>query len=322
MSLNRKLKYSLAINEALSQMMEKNPEVFLLGQGVKSAWYVGNTCQGLLEKFGEKRVIDTPLSENAITAIAAGSAIVGMRPVVAHPRMDFMVLGSDAVINQIANWSYMFGGESFVPIVIWAIINRKGEQGAQHSQALQSTFAHIPGLKVVMPSGPNSAKGLLISAIKDDNPVLFIDNRELYDSEDFVPEEIYETKIGKAVIKKQGSRATVVAISHMVGQVLSAVEDIDVEVIDLLSIKPWDKDLVFESVKKTGRLIVVDEAWNDFGIAAEIIASVAEKGLLKSAPRRLCLPNAPAPSAESLEKEYYLNKEKIKYAVQSAVRSL
>ena len=303
----------MAINEGLAQAMEKDSRVFLLGQGVKSAWYVGNTCQGLLERFGEKRVIDTPISENAVTAAAAGAAIAGLRPVVVHPRMDFMVLAADAIINQISNWSYIFGGKSSVPMVIWPIINRGGEQGAQHSQALQAIFSHIPGLKVIAPSNAYNAKGLLISAINDDNPVMFLDNRQLYSREDSVPEDMYEIEIGKAKIAKEGSKATVIAYSSMVEEVLQASEGLDIEIIDLQTIKPWDKKTVFESVKKTGKLLVVDESWNDFGAAAELIASVSEScfAFLKKSPKRLCLPNAPAPCASSLEKEYYLNKDKI-----------
>jgi len=168
---------TLAINEALHQMMSSDESVFFIGQGVKSPWYVGNTARGLLEKFGSERVIDTPVSENAMTGAAVGAALVGMRPVVLHPRIDFMMYAMDPIINEAANWHYMFGGRSSVPVVIWGIINRGGEQAAQHSQALHSLFAHIPGLKVVMPSTPYDAKGLMIAAIKDPNPVIFIDDR-------------------------------------------------------------------------------------------------------------------------------------------------
>ena len=183
----RKLSYSLAINEALHQMMDSDPSVFLIGQGVKSPWYVGNTAKGLLEKFGPERVIDTPVSENAITGTAVGAALAGMRPVVVHPRVDFMMYAMDPVINEAANWHYMFGGKSSVPVVIWGIINRGGEQAAQHSQSLHALFAHVPGLKVVMPSTPYDAKGLMVAAIKDDNPVIYMDDRWLYNLEGEVP---------------------------------------------------------------------------------------------------------------------------------------
>src|SRR4030042_3959703 len=179
----RKLQYSLAINEALLQMMSLDKSVFLIGQGVKSPWYVGNTARGLLEKFGPERIIDTPVSENAITGAAVGAAIVGMRPVVVHPRVDFMLYAFDPIINQAANWYYMNGGKASVPMVIWGIINRGGEQSAQHSQALHAMFAHVPGLKVVMPATAYEVKGLMIAAIKDPNPIVFIDDRWLYPME-------------------------------------------------------------------------------------------------------------------------------------------
>ena len=214
-SQNRILQFSLAINEAIHQMMASDESVFLIGQGVKSPWYVGNTAAGLLERFGASRVIDTPVSENAVTGAAIGAAIAGMRPIVVHPRMDFMLYGLDPIINEAANWHYMFGGNATVPAVIWGIINRGGEQAAQHSQALQALFAHIPGLKVVMPSTPYDAKGLMISAIKDDGPVIYIDDRWLYAMEDHVPEGVYTVPIGKGVVRRAGSDVTLVAASYM-----------------------------------------------------------------------------------------------------------
>ena len=180
MSLHRKVQYSLAINEALHQIMELDPSVFLIGQGVKSPWYVGNTAQGLLERFGKDRVIDTPVSENGITGAAVGAAIAGMKAVIVHPRMDFMFFAMDPIINQAANWHYMNGGRTSIPVVFWGIINRGGEQAAQHSQAIHGLFANIPGLKVVMPATAYDAKGLMIAAIQDPNPVVFVDDRWLY----------------------------------------------------------------------------------------------------------------------------------------------
>ncbi len=179
-SLNdRLLTYSLAINEALSQSMSEDRDVILIGQGVTSPWYVGNTCFNLLLKFGAERVIDTPISENACTGVAVGASMVGLKPVVVFPRMDFMLYAMDPIVNEAANWRYMTGGAVNVPIVFWAIINRGGEQAAQHSQALHTFFTHVPGLKVVAPSNPKDAKGLMISAIKDPDPVVFIDDRWL-----------------------------------------------------------------------------------------------------------------------------------------------
>jgi len=184
--------------------MQVDESVFLIGQGVKSPWYVGNTAQGLLERFGEDRVVDTPVSENAVTGSAVGAAIAGMRPVIVHPRIDFMLYAMDPIVNEAANWYYMNGGNACVPVVFWGIINRGGEQAAQHSQALHGLFAHIPGLKVVMPSTAYDAKGLMIASIRDDNPVVFIDDRWLYGVQDDVPEKFYEVPIGKAAVRKQG----------------------------------------------------------------------------------------------------------------------
>jgi pyruvate/2-oxoglutarate/acetoin dehydrogenase E1 component len=308
----RKLQYSLAINEAFHETMSRDKSVFIMGQGVKSPWYVGNTVRGLIEKFGKDRVIDTPVSENAITGAAVGAAIVGMRPVVVHPRMDFMMYAMDPIINEAANWHYMSAGKSSVPLVIWAILNRGGEQGAQHSQALHALFAHIPGLKVVMPATPYDAKGLLIASIQDDNPVMFIDERWLYNIEGNVPEGMYSVPIGKGEIRKKGKDVTLVSISYMVHESMKAAkelkkEGIDVEVIDLRTLKPLDKELLFESVKKTGRLVIADSGWKSFGASSEISALVSESlfKYLKQAPARVALPDTPAPASSMLEEVFY-----------------
>jgi pyruvate dehydrogenase E1 component beta subunit len=320
----RRLSYSLAINEALHQMMAHDPSVFLIGQGVKSPWYVGNTAAGLLKKFGSGRVIDTPVSENAITGTAVGAALVGMRPVVVHPRVDFMMYAMDPIINEAANWHYMFGGKSSVPVVIWGIINRGGEQAAQHSQSLHALFAHVPGLKVVMPSTPYDAKGLMIAAIEDDNPVVYMDDRWLYNLEGEVPEEIYSVPIGKGIIRREGKDVTLVANSYMVVESMKAAEDleregIDLEVIDLRSVKPLDETLLFESIKKTGRLVIADGGWKTCGMAAEISALISENifDVLKAPIMRVTLPDAPAPASRTLEKNYYPDFKTIVHVVKA-----
>jgi pyruvate/2-oxoglutarate/acetoin dehydrogenase E1 component len=312
-SRKRKLQYSLAINEALHQMMDADESVFLIGQGVKSPWYVGNTATGLLESFGAKRVIDTPVSENAITGAAVGAAIAGMRPVVVHPRMDFMLYALDPIINEAANWHYMCGGKSSVPAVIWAIVNRGGEQAAQHSQAFHALFSHIPGLKVVMPSTAYDAKGLMIAAIRDENPVIYIDDRWLYRHEDVVPEELYEVEIGKGAVRKKGKDLTLISASYMAFESMKAArelakEGIDAECIDLRTVKPLDEELLLESVRKTGRAVIVDGAWKTCGMSAEVSALLSEKGFnyLKAPVQRITLPESPAPASCELEKEYYL----------------
>lgn len=326
MSSNRKLSYNLAINEALHQMMAADPSVFLIGQGVKSPWYVGNTARGLLERFGPDRVIDTPVSENAMTGSAVGAAIAGMRPVVVHPRMDFMLYAMDPIINEAANWHYMFGGKSTVPVVFWGIINRRGEQAAQHSQALHATFAHIPGLKVVLPATPYDAKGLMISAIKDRNPVVFVDDRQLYDVEGDVPEEIYEIEIGKGEIIRSGSDVTVIFCSAMVVDAMRTAqnmedEGIDVEIINLRSLKPLDRKLILASARKTGRVVVVDIGWRSFGVSAEISALIAEEAFeaLEAPVVRVALPDCPAPASSVLEDVYYPTFKDIQKAIRTVM---
>lgn len=316
--MTRKLSYSLAINEALRQMMEEDGRVFVIGQGVKSPWYVGNTTRDLLNRFGSKRVIDTPVSENAMTGTAVGAAIAGMRPVAVYPRMDFIMYAFDPIINEAANWHYMSGGKESVPVVIWGIINRGGEQAAQHSQAIHAMFAHVPGLKIVMPSTPHDAKGLMIAAIRDDNPVIYIDDRWLYGLKEEVPEEIYEVPIGKGITRKEGKDLTLASYSYMVVESLRASEvlqknGVSVEVIDLRTIKPVDEELILSSVKKTGRIVVVDGGWRFCGYAAELSALVTEQVFeyLKAPIKRITLPDIPAPASRSLEKIYYPTYEQI-----------
>jgi acetoin:2,6-dichlorophenolindophenol oxidoreductase subunit beta len=326
MSSRRKLSYSLAINEALFQMMAADPSIFLIGQGVKSPWYVGDTAQGLLEKFGTDRVIDTPVSENAMTGAAVGAALSGMRPIVVHPRMDFMFYAFDPIINQAANWYYMNGGKLPVPVVFWGIINRGGEQAAQHSQSLHAMFAQIPGLKVVMPATPYDAKGLMVAAIREPNPVVFIDDRWLYRLEEPVPEEIYEVEIGKGNVVRKGTDITVIATSFMVQESLKAAEilakeGINIEIIDLRTVKPMDENLILASVQKTGRLVVVDGGWRTCGLAAEVSALVSERafGALRSPVVRITLPDCPAPASATLEKAYYRTSTDIILAVKSII---
>lgn len=226
--------------------------------------------------------------------------------------MDFMLYAIDPIINEAANWHYMNGGKASVPVVIWGIVNRGGEQGAQHSQSFHAMFAHIPGLKVVMPSTPYDAKGLMIEAIKDPNPVVFIDDRWLYGNEEIVPEEMYSVEIGKGIVRKKGKDITLVATSFMACESMKAVlelekEGIDVEFIDPRTVKPIDEDLILKSVKKTGRLLVVDGGWKTCGLAAEISAMVSESVFeyLKAPIKRLTLPDCPAPASAELEKVFY-----------------
>jgi len=322
----RKISYSQAINETLHQMIEKDKTVFLIGQGATSPWYVGTTTVGLIDRFGPKRIIDTPVSENGVTGAAVGAALAGMRSILVHPRMDFMYYAMDQIANQAANWYYMSGGQVNVPLTIWAIINRGGEQAAQHSQALQALFTHIPGLKVVMPSTPYDAKGLLVASIEDDNPVVYVDDRWLYNHVGEVPEELYSVPIGKGIVRRKGKDVTVVATSYMVFEASKAAESlekegIDVEVVDLRSLKPMDEELLFRSIEKTGRLVIADATWKTCGVAAEISALVASNCFkyLKAPIMRVSLPDTPAPSSSTLEKSYYPKHNDIISAVKKVV---
>ncbi len=322
----RQLSYAQAIREALAQMLQRDPRVFVIGQGVWSPWYVGTSMRDLDKDFGRERIIDSPVSENATTGAAIGAALAGMRPIVIHPRMDFMVLAVDQIVNEAANWSYMFGGRAHVPIVIRPIVNRGGEQGAQHSQALQAWFMHAPGLKVVMPATPYDAKGLLIASILDDNPVIYIDDRWLYDEVGDVPEEFYSVPIGKAALRLVGRDVTVVATSYLVREAASAAatlarEGISVELIDARSLKPLDDETILSSVRKTGRLVVADAAWRTCGAAAEVAARVVEMAFesLKAPVVRVTLPDVPAPTSSALEQKYYIHAEHVCRAVRQVL---
>jgi len=249
-----------------------------------------------------------------------------MRPVVVHPRMDFMFYAFDPIINEAANWYYMNGGRLPVPVVFWGIINRGGEQAAQHSQSLHGMFAHVPGLKVVMPASPCDAKGLMVAAIRDQNPVVFIDDRWLYRLEEPVPEEIYAVEIGRARIARVGTDVTITASSFMVQESLRAAEllareGIETEVIDLRTIKPLDEEALIASVKKTGRIVVADGGWRSFGVAAEIAALAAERAFssLRAPVARVTLPDCPAPASAALENAYYRKSTDIIQAVRGVL---
>jgi pyruvate dehydrogenase E1 component beta subunit len=312
LAATRILQYGPAINEAFHQLMESDPDVLLIGQGLYSPWYVGSSMIELEKRFGTDRVIDSPVSENAVTGAAIGAAMAGMRPVVIHPRMDFMLLATDQILNQAAKFHYMFGGAINVPVVFRGIVNRGGEQAAQHSQALQSLYAHIPGLKVVMPSTAYDAKGLLIASVYDGNPVVYIDDRWLYDIGGEVPEQLYTVPIGEAAVRRAGRDVTIVATSYMVVEALKAAEQlaergIDAEVIDPRTIRPLDEALILGSIEKTGRLVVADAAWRMCGFAAEVAALAAERAYraLKGPVQRVTLVDSPAPCSTALEQAYY-----------------
>lgn len=310
--------YAKAINEAHEQLLKTDKRVFVIGQGVESPWCVGTTTLGLVSKFGPERVIDVPISEAGVTGSAIGAAMAGMRPIVFHPRMDFMYLAMDQIINHAANWYYMFDGQINVPVTIRGIVNRGNEQAAQHSQSPFAIYAHIPGLKVVCPASPYDAKGLLIAAVKDDNPVLYTDDRWLYGLKEEVPDELYEVPIGKGKLCKEGQDVTVVAISYLVNEAMEAAaiverQGINAEVIDPRTLKPLDEDLILDSVSKTGRLIIADPDWPVCSCSEHIANLVYQRLFNKlTCPIKLInFPNAPVPASTSLEKAYFPNRTDI-----------
>jgi acetoin:2,6-dichlorophenolindophenol oxidoreductase subunit beta len=312
--MGKKLTYGHALRSGFQHLLKHHEEVFCLGQGLWSPWYVGNSMTNLEIEFGKDRILDSPVSELACTGAGVGAALSGYRPIVIHPRVDFFLLGVDQLVNQAAKWRHMFGGGVSVPLTVRAVVNRGGEQGAQHSQSLHSWFAHIPGLRVVMPATALDARDLLISSVLCDDPVLFIDDRWLYDEEDeeTAIEEV-PLQLQKPAFRRRGDDLTIVASSYSVKLATEAAdrlanEGVSSDVVDLRVINPLDASIVIESVGKTGRLLVVDGCWSNCGLAGEIIARVAESEAgksLRSSPARVTLVDAPAPTSGPLENIYY-----------------
>jgi len=318
----RRITYVESIREALVQSLRIDSQIFIMGQGVDDPSGMFGATLNLHKEFGSKRVFDTSLAEESLTGIAVGSAIGGMRPIYFHNRPDFLLLAMNQLVNHAAKWNYMFGGAVSVPLVIWACIGRGWGSAAQHSQALQGLFMHIPGLKLVMPSTCFDAKGLMLSAIKDNNPVIILEHRFNFRQKGFVPKDMYTIPIGKGVIRRQGSDITVIAISHLVTESFEAAQDlakegIDTEIIDPRTLRPLDEELILESVTKTGRIVVVDTGWKTGGVAAEISALATEKAFkfLRAPIIRITPQDVPTPAGYTLEDVYYINKENIKKVI-------
>lgn len=310
----RELTYREAINEALTQEMERDPNVFVFGLDVADHKRIFGSTVGLVEKFGKERCFGTPLSEDAMTGVALGAAINGYRPVHVHIRVDFMLLAVNQLFNMISCHRYMTGGKVKIPLTIRAIVGRGWGQSSQHSKTLHSTFAHIPGLKVVVPTTPKDVKGLLISAIRDDNPVIVIEHRLLYDVKGEVPEADYSIPIGEPNIVREGKHLTIVATSWMNVEALKAADimskrEIDVEIIDPRTISPFNFEDIIKSVKKTGHCIVADNDWVYCGFSAEVAAVISEKcfGFLKSPVSRVGFAHTPCPTTRPLENQFYPN---------------
>lgn len=317
---------SAAIREALHIEMENDPNVYILGEDVGFKGGDWGEDKGLFAKFGGKRACDSGISETAIIGHAVGSAAVGLRPIVEIMHMDFQGVCMDEIMNQAAKMRYMFGGKASLPMVIKTSAGGGMSAAAQHSQMLEAQLAHIPGLKIVAPSNPADAKGLIFSAIRDNNPVVYIQHKKLMDKKGEVPEGEYVVPIGKAAVAREGKDVTIVSWSRMVIESLAAAEElakegIDAEVIDLRTIVPMDMETVLNSVKKTGRLVIVHEAVKTCGFGAEISARMSEEAFeyVKAPIERVTAPDCPSPFNPELEKAYLPNADKVVAAVRKCV---
>jgi len=326
-SAGRIIPYVEAVREAVAGALDIDPSVFVMGQGVDDPAGMFGVTRDLHLAFGPARVFDTPLSENGLMGIAVGAALGGSRPLYFHNRTDFLLLAMDQLVNHAAKYHYMFGGALTVPLVVWACIGRGWGSAAQHSQALHALLMHTPGLKVVMPATAYDAKGLMASAIADNNPVVMIEHRFNFKHNGIVPAELYTVPIGKAAVRRKGSDITIVAVSYMVTEAFRAAErlsatGIEAEIIDVRTIKPLDEETILSSIAKTGRCIIADLGWKTGGVAAKIAALVAEKGFycLKTPVRRVTSPDLPTPAGYTLEETFYTGKKEIEEAVYAAMK--
>ncbi|HUO44198.1 MAG TPA: transketolase C-terminal domain-containing protein [Burkholderiales bacterium] len=323
----KQLTYAQALQQGMSQAMELDERVFLAGQLVDYKSGVFGTTGGLVEKFGAARVRDFPVAESVMTSTAIGAALGGMRPVLVHHRLDFMLYSMDAIVNWLSLWRFKSNGKASLPITIRAIVGKGWGQGPQHSKSLHAWFAHVPGLQVAMPVTPFDAKGLLLESIFGENPTIIIEHRALFSMTEDVPEVPYRVRFGRARIRRPGRDVTLVAIGAMVPIALKVAEQltarsIDVEVLDPRTISPLDTDAICQSVMKTGRLVVADPAWKSFSVAAEVITAVSEKmgDRLRANPLRITLPDSHTPMSAPLEKAYYPDETTVVNAVTSWFR--
>lgn len=325
--LGRVLGYAQAVNEGLRVAMERDPRVIVLGQGVDDPNAMFGVTKDLDKAFGHERVLDTPLSEEGMTGVCVGAAMSGARPVYFHNRPDFILLAMNQVVTHAAKMAYLDNGQTSVPMVVWSAIGRGWGSGAQHSQAIQGLLLQVPGIKIVMPSNPFDAKGLMISAIDDPNPVFIFEHRWLMKQKGVVPEGYYRVPIGKGVYRRRGKDLTLVGTSHTLDQAVKALdllapEGVTADVIDLRTIKPLDEAIILESVAKTGRVLAVDTGWALGGVCAEIGCLVAEKAFrhLKAPVRRVGMPDIPTPAGYYLEQMIYPNPERIADVIRSLLK--
>ena len=307
----RTLSYVAAIVEAQTQLLREDPTVFVAGEDVGLYGGVFGTSRGLLAEFGPDRIVDTPISESGIVGLAIGAAATGLRPIVEIMFIDFVGVCMDQIVNQLAKMRYMFGGKARLPVTIRTMAGGGRNLAAQHSQSLEAWFCHVPGLKVVMPSNPYDAKGLLVAAVRDDNPVIVVDNKMQLGMSGDVPEDLYEVPLGRARVAREGTNFTIVATSRMVNESLAAAEllaedGLDVEVIDPRTLQPLDSETIVASVRKTHRAIVAHEAVRFGGIGGDIAAQIQEAAFdyLDAPVGRVGAPFSPVPFSPALEKEY------------------
>jgi pyruvate dehydrogenase E1 component beta subunit len=305
----REITYAEAIREAMTQEMERDDRVFLIGEDIGKYGGAFQVSLGMLEQFGPERILDTPITELALTGAATGAALIGMRPIAEIMFMDFTTLASEQLVNQAAKLRFMFGGKATVPMVLRTPSGSGTGAAEHHSQSLENWFVHVPGLKVVQPTTPYDVKGLLIASIRDDNPVLFVEHKLLYKIKGDVPEEAYTIPLGVADVKRQGKDLSIIATGIMVSRSLAAAEElakegIEVEVVDPRTLRPLDTETIVNSVKKTGKALVVHEAVKTSGIGAELVATIIESeafGYLEAPVMRLAGKEIPIPYNRNLE---------------------
>jgi pyruvate dehydrogenase E1 component beta subunit len=314
--------FAQAVNEAHHVVMNSDPSVICFGLGVTDPKAIFGTTKGLVEAFGPARVFDVPTSEAALTGVATGAALGGLRPIMTHQRLDFFLLAMDQLVNAAAKWHYMFGSQTPIPLTIRLIVGRGWGQGPTHSQNLHAWFAHLPGLKVVMPSNPQDAKGLFISAVRDNNPVLFIEHRWLHESEGVVQEGDYETPLGLGSLLSEGSDVTIVATSIMTTEAVRAVDfllsrGIGCDLIDLRSVRPIDWAMIVKSARKTGRLVVADSGSSTGSFADTVISAVVSNSsiVLKNRPAKVAMPDVPEPTSFGLTRGFHVGAKEIATAV-------
>ena len=322
----RVIDYTAALNEALQLKLAQDPNTFILGQGATDPTHIFGVTRELKEKFGGNRVFDTPVSEESLMGICVGAAMQGKRPIYLHNRPDFLLLAFNQLVNHAAKIHFMDAGQTAVPMVVWSAIGRGWGSGPQHSQAIHGLLMGVPGLKIIMPSTPYDAKGLIISAIENNNPVLIFEHRWLMRCKGPVPLGYYKIPIGQGVKRREGEKVTIVGCSHALNMTLEAIRQlesdgltINADVIDLRTIQPLDEALILSSVSKTGKLLIVDNGWKEGGLSAEIAALISEKAFfaLKAPIRRVGFPHTHIPAGDVLEKLFFPNEETIAKEIQT-----